>query len=484
MVFTYQRGKQNGDQDPENRFRKRLSVIDSWLVGLVVFIVGFVSWTYLVPFLAAVLQQSNGENLWKVHWEANEWGDYSQGLVLLALAGLTAGFTYWRGQQTREQIEKAQRQIEETQRQADIAQKQVEETHRQADMVQRQADIAQKQFEETRRQIKKTQRRDRHQNFDKIIQMALDNENSMRALTGWKQIQMLFARQTDFEDLGSREDREDWETFLEVTRRAARSVLTLKPETRKSLWLELARYRRLHRKWYLSWNNVRATYFVKTDEARFDRDIRQQAIKFLVTHPEQKGARGQVYVPDCDLSDLHLKGHWVRGSGGKLFINAIRSYCVEMTVDQDIDISGSQFVEATIMGAYLRKVNLSKADLSFASLQYTNLHGSNLEEATLINTDLRKARLAGLVTWQWHKIYARFHKTRIDGADFTSAEGVLNLIKLLQGCYWERGDKYGGPYLPGGVDESIIPVIPSAPERTKPTGGDDWEKDGMDSQDA
>ena len=171
--------KRNDGQSPEHRIKKWLSVIDPWLVGLVVFIVGFVSWTYLVPFLVAVLRQSNGENPWKVDGEANEWGDYSQGLALLALAGLTAGFTYWRGQQAKEQIEKAQKQIKEAQRQA------------------------------------------RFQSFDSIVQMAVDNSNLGRQVAGWERLRLWCDHVPENPE---KEDLEDWITFLEVIRRISRKV--------------------------------------------------------------------------------------------------------------------------------------------------------------------------------------------------------------------------------------------------------------------
>ena len=154
MAFTYRY------REHEGQVKDWLRLIYSWLVGLSVSGAGILLWDCLV-----------NESL---HQEL-----YVQGLAAISLAGLTAGFTYWRGQQTKEQIEKAQKQIKEAQRQA------------------------------------------RFQSFDSIVQMAVDNSNLGRQVAGWERLR-LWCDNAPKDP--KEEDLEDWITFLGVIHRVSEKV--------------------------------------------------------------------------------------------------------------------------------------------------------------------------------------------------------------------------------------------------------------------
>ena len=400
-----------------------------WLVGLSVSGIGILLWMWLVD-------ERRLEDV------------FLRGLVLIVLAGLTAGFAYWRGQQT-------DKQIKETQRQA------------------------------------------RFQSFDKIIQMAVDNENSVRALAGWRRIEMWFSNeQGGLERSKDKRDIEDWGKFLEIARHTAQSVLDLKPETLAAFNEELNRYENEgHPEEFGSWPEVRKKYFGKSDKTRVNESVRQHAFNFLVTTSARRSPGNRVRLIGCDLSDLYLgiglSGHLDPENKPRLYANF--SHCVGMSVGWDADLSKSNFELAKMLGASLGRANLNDANLHSANLRHADLEEVDLRKADLSHADLRDARILSYVPLpllppapispffgapsphrQARAVLnsARFHETRIDGADFTRIGGIYpkDLKALLQGCYLDKTVEYSRMGLPVDVDD-----IPGSAGETKETGGKGWQ---------
>ncbi|MDA8003864.1 MAG: pentapeptide repeat-containing protein [Alphaproteobacteria bacterium] len=426
-----------------------------WRVGWTVFFSVFAVWTLLALLvaplltrpLAWILSQFNvsldtcqsRSACWGVYWDA-----YLQGLVLVILSGPTAGFTYWRGKQADEQTE------------------------------------------ETRNQIKATQRQGSYQTLNTILEMAVDVQDTMRAIAGWARLDLWF----DADTSEGWEEPDTIKKYLGMARRTARSVLTLRRQAGILFDAELVGHRWLQ-DGSESWDAIRASYFEMSDRERIDEDVRQQAFEFLVKN-SQRESGSVILLPKCDLSYLSLRESSLR-------IHANFSHCVNMSADFETSLSGSSFIHATMIGAELghttlhdvqflqtdlRRAHLSGADLRGAvlygaNLRMADLHGSilvraYLVEADLTAADLREAELAG--GWLEGQLdFVHFHKTRINGADFTDIPEVPTRVlkALLQGCWWERGGGDGAPpSLPEGI---IADDIPGAPEETVATGGRGWE---------
>ena len=405
-----------------------------WKVGLTVFATGIVAWMAMRFIL-------NFKIPLEVYWT---------GIVLITLAGATAGFTYWRGRQ-------ADKQIKETQRQA------------------------------------------RFQSFDKIIQMAVDNENSARALAGWRRIEMWFSHeQGGLEKSEDRRDREDWGKFLEIARHTAQSVLDLKPETKAVFDEELKRYEDAEQPdGFVPWQEVRKDYFAESDKTRVSESVRQRALNFLMENFGRGNSDDRVLLTEYDLSGLQLVSDLLRPRypGKKPQIYARLSHCMGMRAVWGTDLSNSNFEYAKMLGARLKRANLNGADLSRADLRHADLEGADLRKADLSYADLRKAQilrylpslaplsslLSPSVTALFSDQPARtvyssacFHETKIDEADFTEIEGIypIDLQALLMGCYWDKTDEYSKPFLPEGVDANDIP---GSAEETREMGGDGWQ---------
>ncbi|MDA8004526.1 MAG: pentapeptide repeat-containing protein [Alphaproteobacteria bacterium] len=418
-------------------------------VGLLVFVIGFVFWTFS-PWLISITFLSSDLSLklfWNRHSEA-----YLPGLILLGLAGLTAGFTYWRGQQTNQQIK------------------------------------------ETQRQIKEAQRQTREQSFNNAIQMAVDVRDPARAVAGWWLL-LLWLEREDPAD-------EDKSRYLEMACSTATGVLSLKSETESMLRDGLEKLRkhlegRTTKEGMVRYND----YFREANATRVDTDVRQQAFNLLIEHPSQKWVAEKVWVMNFrDLTDLFLGEDMLRQCDpkGEWRFVAVSSHCIGAHFQWRINLSGANFSDAKMMGAYLEEANLSgailrgadlrraeltganlrEAKLPCANLQGNNLWDSTLEGADLSWADLRKAILyRRLPSWNkpgaWENHFVRFHRTRIDGTDFTDIEdaSTYDLKALLKGCWWSREIRDGRPHLPEGIDADDIP---DSPDKTVPTGGEEW----------
>ena len=414
-------------------------------VGLLVFVIGFVFWTFS-PWLISITFLSSDLSLklfWNRHSEA-----YLPGLILLGLAGLTAGFTYWRGQQTNQQIK------------------------------------------ETQRQIKEAQRQTREQSFNNAIQMAVDVRDPARAVAGWRLL-LLWLEREDPED-------EDKSRYLEMARSTATGVLFLKSETDWMLRDGLKKLRehleeRTTKEEMVRYND----YFREANATRIDTDVRQQAFNLLIKHPPQRWVAEKRWgMGVCDLTDLSLNEDMLkqRDPKGEWKFVVPSSHCIGMHFQFAMNLSGANFSNAKMMGAYLGEANLSgailqgadlrhaeltganlrEAKLRWANLQGNNLWDSTLEGADLSWADLRKAILyKRLPSWNKPGAFVRFHRTRIDGTDFTDIEdaSTYDLKALLKGCWWSRENRDGRPHLPEGIDADDIP---DSPDKTVPTGGEEW----------
>ena len=226
MAFTYRY------REHEGQVKDWLRLIYSWLVGLSVSGAGILLWDWLV-----------NESL---HQEL-----YVQGLAAISVAGLTAGLTYWRGQQTREQIEKAQGQIEAAQRQT------------------------------------------RYQSLNDAIQMAVDDENLLRARAGWGLLHLWFSDE--------REGTEDARRYQKMIRNAAHNVLLLDAEVEEILDQELEQLQEKSSKQsflesametvaglkktpiqLVLGSDTLGVRLKKSEAKRSARDVRQQAFDFFV----------------------------------------------------------------------------------------------------------------------------------------------------------------------------------------------------------
>ena len=404
-----------------NRFKEWWLANLWWEVGLLVFIVGVLVWTSLLLI---------GMPL-KAYWP---------GLVLIGLSGPATGFTYWRGQQTRAQIEKAQRQIDATHQQT------------------------------------------RYQSFNDAVQMAVDVESPTRAVAGWKRLERWVDNESD-----------DSENLREIASSTALGVLTLKSKTKAAFGDDLERYEQAEDT-PSSWEDVRRNYFEESDKTRINKDVRQQALEFLMKHPLPEWAEllalKRWEVSDCDLSDLTLSAEALkrRGPAGEWEFTAENSHCMGMRTEGGaVDLPKFIFVGAKMMGADLTEVNLSEALFYDADLRYADLAGVNLSGASLGNADLRYADLSNANLQNSFLKSVRFYRTSIDRADFTGVRGLpVNELKaLLQGCWWSRlilrirggvltdcpdGKELlmGCPTLPDGIDPEDIP---GSADKTVPTGG-------------
>ncbi|MDA7983152.1 MAG: pentapeptide repeat-containing protein [Alphaproteobacteria bacterium] len=436
-------------------------------VGLSVFGGGLALWTSLPWVMSKIFLSPSLPVI--IFWELNL-EEYLTGLILLGLAGLTAGFTYWRGQQTREQIEKAQRQVEETQRQADIAQQQVEETQRQT----------------------------RNQGFNDAVRMTVDRDNLVRA-AGWKLLHLWFER----------EESEDRSRYLEMIRTAAHGVLRLGQETDGLLTQDMEQLQKQSRKSrmsWLSWEFGGKRSLERSDATRADRDVRQQSLDFLIAHPQQEEGR-DMNLRRCDLSDLTLSRDLIKQHrpGERLEIHANGSHCLGMRVDPEADLSGSNFSSAKMMGARFSNFSIIEAFHAEKTGAKLQLEGANLSDTRFIGTDLRHSDLSGVnlnkallsaadlrhcslldadltgadltksdlrgTTLLTKGGSVRFYRTRINAANFRGIEGVSTheMKALLKGCWWDRkDDAFREPYLPEGIDADDIP---DSPDKTVPTGG-------------
>ncbi|MDA7984227.1 MAG: pentapeptide repeat-containing protein [Alphaproteobacteria bacterium] len=394
-------------------------------VGLAVFGIGFVFWTPTVLILSIIFPAES-----PVYMRA-----YLQGLALIGLAGPTAGFTYWRGQQAKDQIEKAQGQIEAARRQTS------------------------------------------YQSFNDAIQMAVDVESPTRAVAGWKRLERWVDNDSN--------DSESLRNYIEIANSTALSVLALKFKTKVAFEDGLERYEQA-KDTPPSWEGVRRQYFKKADDTRINEDVRQQALEFLLKYPPMKWTENKIWrMSDCDLSDLTLGEEVLKqldpeGEWGLVVNN---SHCIGMDAEWEVNLSKSQFAETRMMGADLSGANLSTSvlvmtDLRYASMRNTDLRTAFLDKANLASADLVGADLTGSRPANRDLFgcinFARFHETQIGGANLSKIADVSaeELEDILKGCWWDRNGEYGAPLLPEGINADDIP---ESAEDTVPAGGEGWE---------
>ncbi|MDA8000543.1 MAG: pentapeptide repeat-containing protein [Alphaproteobacteria bacterium] len=411
-----------------------------WKVGFTVFSIGLVAWMSLRPIFGVPPE---------VFWT---------GLVLIMLAGPTAGFTYWRGKQTNRQIGETQRQIKESRRQA------------------------------------------RFQSFDSIIQMAVDDKNSVRALAGWQRIHMWFSHeQGGLGESGDRRDKEDWENFLEIARDTAVSVLKVKPRLERVFRQDSREFSKkgANDPELMLWEDMQDDYFGETEKERIYENVRQQALAFLTLHPPREWkALSKLDMSRYDLSGLHLNRVMLnqRGLERGWEVTASYGHCGGMYVAPHTNLSGAMFSKAKMMGStlsqtYLYRTNFEGSDLRYAQFVGAKMRDASLQNADLRGTDMRGADLSGAAlkgvkmasreTGCHVYDFPRFHRTRIDMANFSKIENILTgkpvpaeeLEDLLKGCWWDKSRRFNRPVLPYGMDANSIC---GSPEETRETGGRNW----------